>query len=139
MQQEQILAQHILYSPAEVTRFAALCERGVIPDSSPFVLYVLGRYTDDLTGNVSELPEFVANGAASSVWSICCFGRTEYDAAVAASGSGGHVRVGFENNLHTKDGAVAADNAVLVEQAVAAGVAAGRQIASADDVRERFR
>ena len=139
MRQERVVAQHILYSPAEVERFSALRERGVIPDDRPFVLYVLGRYTDDLTGDVSELPEFVANGAANSVWSVCCFGRTEYDAAVAASGSGGHVRVGFENNLHTKDGSVADDNSVLVEQAAAAGVAAGRQIASADDVRERFR
>ena len=45
---ERVMAQHILYSPAEVQRFAYLRSRGVITDDSPFALFVLGRYSDDL-------------------------------------------------------------------------------------------
>ena len=40
---ERIMPQYILYSPAEVDRFVSLRQKNVIPDSRPFVLFVLGR------------------------------------------------------------------------------------------------
>jgi len=57
-------------------------------------------------------------------------------AARTAASLGGHVRVGFENNLNLPDGSMANDNAALV--AIAAAEAGGRTIASAADVRRLF-
>ena len=133
---EGIFAQHILYSPGDVTRFQRLRDAGVIRDPHPFALYVLGRYSDDLTGDVGELPRFVAAAGDDVAWAVCSFGNTEQAAAAAASASGGHTRVGFENNLWLPDGSLAGDNAALV--AVAAAAAGDRPLASAADVRAMF-
>lgn len=135
---EAVMAQHILYSPEDVRRFTNLCERGVIPDSQPFALFVLGRYSDDLTGDPADLDAFVAESSANLVWAVCCFGATEQAAVSKAARSGGHARVGFENNVNLPDGAVAPNNAVLVEIAVESGVKNGRAAATADDVRAAF-
>jgi len=138
MHSERIMAQHILYSPDEVRRFESLRAEGVIPDPSPFVLFVLGRYAENLTGDVGKLGAYIDAADARTTWAVCCFGRTEHDAAVAAASNGGHARVGFENNLWLPGGTTAADNAALVQLAAAAGVAAGRPVATAADVRTMF-
>lgn len=135
---EKIIAQHILYSRDEVARFEALRLRGVIPDRKPFVLFVLGRYASNLTGDVGELDAFIQEAAAETVWAVCCFGNTEHDAVVAAANAGGHARVGFENNQVLPGGAPAGSNADLVALAVNAARTASRDIATADDVRSLF-
>jgi len=48
------------------------------------------------------------------------------------------VRVGFENNLRLKDGALAPDNAALVAQSADIARCLGRPLATARQVRERF-
>ena len=138
MNAERIMAQHILYSPEEVSRFESLRERGVICDERPFVLYVLGRYTTDLTGDIAELGRFVDKGSADTSWAVCCFGATESKAAGLAAAKGGHARVGFENNLLLPNGEQANDNAELVCIAAAEATAQERTLATADDVRSWF-
>lgn len=139
MQNAGVLAQHILYSPDDVRRFETLRENGVIPDRRPFVLFVLGRYASDLTGNAEDLDEFVAEVAADTVWAVCCFGETEQRAVARSARAGGHARVGFENNLQLPGGAVAEDNAAMIRLAVDSGRSAGREPASAAAVRDLFR
>lgn len=133
-----VMTQHILYSPDDVRRFEALRVERVIVDESPFVLFVLGRYAENLTGDVSELDDFIDRAAETTKWAVCCFGRTEHDAVLAAAAKGGHARVGFENNLLLPDGALASGNDDLVRSAVAAGIANGRAPATAGDVRSLF-
>ena len=134
----RIMAQHILYSHEESSRFAALRRRGLIPGARPFVLLVLGRYTSDLTGNPAELEGFLDCLPDDAEWAVCCFGKTEQEAAGAAAEMGGHARVGFENNLYLPGGGIAPDNAALVAAAAAACRDAGRTIATADEVRALF-
>lgn len=135
---EKIMPQYILYSAGEVMRFETLRKRGVIPQSSPFVLFVLGRYASNLTGDISDLDGFVAAADPDTTWAACCFGATEHAAVEKSCRLGGHARVGFENNLHLPDGQLAGDNGELVRLAVKAGRAALREPASADDIRQRF-
>jgi len=135
MQDHGVMPQHILYSDEDVSRFEALRSRGVIPGDRAFVLFVLGRYAENLTGDVGELDAFIDAASESTHWAVCCFGITEHEAVVAAADNGGHARVGFENNLAMPDGRVARGNNDLVRLAARAGIDAGRSIASADDVR----
>jgi len=135
MRDEGVMAQHILYSPDDVARFETLRTEGVIPDERPFVLFVLGRYASNLTGDVADLDGFVAAAADDTTWSVCCFGVTEQAAVTLSAERGGHARVGFENNLLLPDGSAAADNAALVRRAAEAGRAAGREPATAAEVR----
>ena len=65
----------------------------------------------------------------------CAFGRFEAACATAAALMGGHVRVGFENNILLPDGSLAADNAALVSATVGALAACGLGLADAASLR----
>jgi uncharacterized protein (DUF849 family) len=130
-----IMAQHILYSTEDLARFSELRSRGLIPGDRNFLLFVLGRYTSDLTGDPDELSAFIDGVPADCEWAVCCFGRTESAAVRFAAVNGGHARVGFENNLHLPDGSLAANNAALVVQAAAAARSGGRSLATAAGAR----
>lgn len=132
---ESIAPQYILYSAQEVRRFHELRKRGIIPGERPFVLFVLGRYDSSGQADPYELLPFLAAHDSECPWAACAFGRMESACAIAAIGLQGHVRVGFENNLHLSDGRVAPDNAALVAQAVAASDLSGRIVADADSTR----
>lgn len=133
-----VRCQFILYDPAEVVRFASLRRRGVLPCGRTDVLFVLGSYAGvpavpaDLDPFLSMLDAEEPSGDVR--WAVCAFGPNEHACAVAAMERGGHVRVGFENNLVLADGRVAPDNAALVAQATAAAKRLGRPVADRADV-----
>lgn len=129
--------QYILYTDAEVAWYRTLLGRGVIPDSPHWLLFVLGRYTSGRQSRPADLLPFLG-ASPECPWSMCAFGRTEHACAVAAAALGGHVRVGFENNLYLKDGSPAAGNADLVRQARDAAVVLNRPLMDADGLRELF-
>jgi uncharacterized protein (DUF849 family) len=113
--------QFILYSPEEAVRLAALQKRGVVPYEAVAVLYVLGRYTLLRTAAPSDLlPFLVPDAPRFAHWSVCAFGRREAACVTAGALLGGHVRVGFENNLALPDGRRAETNAELVGAVVRA-------------------
>ncbi|MGI9205637.1 MAG: 3-keto-5-aminohexanoate cleavage protein, partial [Woeseiaceae bacterium] len=117
LKERHILAQFILYSPDDAERFVTLQQRGVIPEQSAFVLLVLGRYSDDLTGEPQDLDGFATALGGHADWAVCCFGRSEQEAVTRAAAMRGHARVGFENNFSLPDGSVAKHNAQLVRLA----------------------
>ncbi len=133
---ERIAPQYILYSAEDVERFAELRRRGIVPGGTPFVLCVLGRYTPGQKSVPADLlPFLAAAGDLDMHWGMCAFGRREAACALAAATLGGHVRVGFENNLYLADGSVAPDNAALVRQVAGGAALMGRRLADADAVR----
>lgn len=135
----QILPQYILYTPAEVHRFAELCHRGMIPLPARNVLYVLGRYGGSKPSQPQALLPFLAAMSKAELvaasWSVCAFGTRESACALTAAALGGHVRVGFENNLFLPDGTLAPDNAALVSRAAAGAGVIGRPLADARTAR----
>ena len=133
---QDIMPQYILFSAEEVSRFEDLRRHGVIPDDWPFVLLVLGRYSESLTGDPDLLVRYVEGLQQDVTWRVCCFGQTENTAVSEAARLNGHARVGFENNLALPDGSTAPNNAALVKLAARVGVDAGRRVADADDVRQ---
>ncbi|MCB1445021.1 MAG: 3-keto-5-aminohexanoate cleavage protein [Rhizobiaceae bacterium] len=115
MRRENVFPQIILYDPMEAARLAAMIRRGLVPWPDIPVLYVLGRYTVSQTSQPVDLLPFLAPDAPRfSHWSACAFGPREAACVATAALLGGHVRVGFENNLHLPDGAPARSNADLV-------------------------
>lgn len=114
---KKICVQHILYDRSDVTRIRAALKAGILPRQPPHVLLVLGRYAVDFQSDPSELTPFLGDGLHDmGSWSICAFGFKEYDIMMAAVSAGGHCRVGFENNIHLKDGRIAPDNSAIVSQ-----------------------
>jgi 3-keto-5-aminohexanoate cleavage enzyme len=69
---------------------------------------------------------------------VCAFGRREAACVVAAALLGGHIRVGFENNLLLPDGTLAGSNADLVRQVVGTLGTCGIATASAGDLARQW-
>jgi 3-keto-5-aminohexanoate cleavage enzyme len=132
----RIMPQFILYSGEDVRRYRDYRLRGIVPPGTHLLLFVLGRYSAGQTSNPSDLLEFLSVHDDASPWAMCAFGKWEHACSVAAAALGGHVRVGFENNLYLKDGALANRNAELVAQVSEAAMALGRPLADADTVRQ---
>lgn len=135
---EKVMTQVILYDLADLKRWQDLVQRGLIPAAPWFLLFVLGRYTAGQTSQPVDLVPFVHHHTTGEPWAVCAFGATEHACMSAAAALGGHVRVGFENNMHVRDGRLAPDNAALVAQIAQLANVLGRPLATASDIRERF-
>jgi len=133
-----IALQHILYTPAEVARLAYLVRTGAVPGERLSVLYVLGRYGDGQS-QPSDLLAFLEaarhHELSPAQWSVCAFGSGEGAVALSALSLGGHVRVGFENNLYLNDNTLSPDNATLVKQVADGAKLLARPLCSAAEVR----
>lgn len=136
MRDESVLPQFIVYSGEDLVRLDDLVARDVVPPGRHFVLFVLGRYTPGQRSLPSDLLPFLHANAAERPWAVCAFGPREAACAAAASALGGHVRVGFENNLFMPDGSVAPDNAALIATAATNAWLIGRPLADAAAARE---
>ena len=78
-------------------------------------LLVLGAYSPPRNGAPSDLRTRLFTIAQLDLdWSVCAFGAQEQACLIEAMRLGGDVRVGFENNLHRPDGALAETNAEQV-------------------------
>ena len=78
---------------------------------------------------VSRLPE-------GSVWSAFGIGRHSLKIASESIRAGGHIRVGFEDNLYLEKGVLADSNSALVGQAVRLVSRLGHSVATADEARQ---
>lgn len=139
LRRERIVPQIIVYSPEEVVRLEEMRRRGIVPFENIPVLYVLGRYTVGQTSRPADLLPFLAPGMPGFAnWMVCAFGRYETACVTAAALLGGHVRVGFENNLTLPDGTIAGSNAELVQRTAQALRACGCALADADAWRQAW-
>jgi uncharacterized protein (DUF849 family) len=73
---------------------------------------------------------------AGCEWTAFGLGRMEYPMAAQSFLLGGHMRVGFEDNVYIRKGELARDNAQLVEKAVQLLEALGGEPASAAEARQ---
>jgi 3-keto-5-aminohexanoate cleavage enzyme len=70
-----------------------------------------------------------------SPWSVRAVGLGEFPMATMAILMGGHVRVGFEDNIYLSKGMRGKSNAHLVEKVVRLVKELDREVATPDDVR----
>jgi 3-keto-5-aminohexanoate cleavage enzyme len=133
-----VALQYIIYSPEEASRLVQLVQRGVIADSRPHALFVLGRYTEGQRSAPADVLPFLRVWPSAWPWSLCAFGDTEASCAAAAIALGGHVRVGFENNLLRVDGQLAADNSEQVANIRALADCCGRPLADISQARDIY-
>ncbi len=70
-----------------------------------------------------------------STYSVAGIGRYEFPLATAAIISGGHVRVGYEDNIYLSKGVLAKSNGELVAKVVRIAKELGREIATPAEAR----
>lgn len=89
-------------------------------------------------GITGELRDFIflrGSIPADSTYTVAGVGRFEFPLAVAAIIDGGHVRVGFEDNVFISKGVVAKSNGELVQKVVRLAKEFGREIATPAEAR----
>lgn len=84
------------------------------------------RDFDFLMGSIPEGSTFTVSG----------IGRNQFQVAVMSIVSGGHVRVGFEDNVYISKGVPAKSNGEMVEKVVRLAKELGREIATPVEARE---
>ncbi len=90
-------------------------------------------------GIAGELRDFVFlrhSIPADATYTVAGMGRFEFPLAAAAIVDGGHVRVGFEDNVYLSKGVLAKSNGELVEKVVRLAKELGREIATPAEARE---
>lgn len=110
-----------------------LVKKGLLtePLHFDFVMGVPGGIPGTLK-NLLHLSESIPPGNS---WMVAGMGRSELPLGTAAIIMGGHVRVGFEDNIYYEKGVLATSNAQLVERIVRVAAIHSRPVASPDEAR----
>lgn len=73
---------------------------------------------------------------ADATFTVAGLGKHEFNLAAASIITGGHVRVGFEDNIYISKGVLAKSNGELVEKVVRIAKELGREIATPEEARK---
>lgn len=134
MHQMGVMPELEIYEAGMLESAFRLAKQGILrePLHFQFVLGVPGGMSGDprnLMHLVSLLPQDVH-------WGVAGVGRFQLPLAVQAMLLGGHVRVGFEDNIFYTKGVVAQSNAQLVERISRISRELGREVATISQARE---
>ncbi len=134
MQEMGVKPEIEVFERGMIENAKALVKKGLVkaPLHVDFVLGVPGACPgtpEDLMFMVNQLPE-------GWTWTVAGIGRSELPLAVMAIILGGHVRVGFEDNVYYSKGRLAISNAELVERIVRIAKEMGREVATPDEARK---
>ncbi len=100
-----------------------------------FVMGVPGA----IEGSVPNLVRMVQEIPENCSWCVAGVGgKNAFTLAAVSIAMGGHVRIGMEDNIYLSKGEIARSNSELVARVVRISKEIGREIASAEEVREYF-
>ena len=134
MVRHNVKPEHEVYDTGMINICRQLAEKRIVPEPLHIQFVMVGR-TGFLPSPrmlqycVDQIPE-------SWTWSVCALGRNEIPMSAIATAMGGHVRVGFEDNVYARRGQLAKSNAELVSKVRNIARELDREIATPDDARE---
>ncbi len=122
------------YDTSMINNCKVLAELGYLQEPLYFqcVLGVMGQ----IPATVDNLNHMVRNIPEGTPWSVCAVGLNEFPMTTVGMIMGGHVRVGFEDNIYLSNGVQAKSNAELVEKVVRIAGEMDREIATPAEARE---
>ncbi|OFZ84208.1 MAG: 3-keto-5-aminohexanoate cleavage protein [Bdellovibrionales bacterium RIFOXYD1_FULL_44_7] len=134
MQQYGVVPELETYEVGMVETAFRLAKQGIIrePLHFQFVLGVPGG----MSGEPQNLMHVVSLVPRNIHWAVAGIGRYELPLSVQALVMGGHVRVGFEDNIYYSKGVLAESNAQLVERIARIAKEIGRDVATPSVARK---
>jgi 3-keto-5-aminohexanoate cleavage enzyme len=134
MVEHGVKPEHEVYDTGMINVCRQIADKGIVPEPLHIQFVMVGRTgflpsPRMLQYSVDQLPK-------GWTWSVCALGRHQIPMAAVATVMGGHVRVGFEDNVYLRRGELAKSNADLVRKAANIARELERPIASPDDARE---
>lgn len=136
MSQRGIHPELEVYDFGHVPLCLEMVRRGIFPEPLQFS-FVMG-VRGGVPGDPALLPALASMLPEGAIWQAIGIGRAQLPLSFAALALGGNVRVGFEDNVYFARGQLAESNAQFVRRAVELVHAAGREVATPDDVRRRL-
>lgn len=112
-----------------------LARKGYISPQKMHFNFVLG-VPGAMPAGVRELSFMAESIPADATWCATGIGRHQFLLAAAAMVMGGHVRVGFEDNLYLEKGRLAKSNGEMVEKVAQMAHWIGREIATPAEAAE---
>ena len=121
------------YDVGMINNCLFLHETGVLEDPLYFqcVMGVLGQIPATVD-NLIHMRRCIPQGMP---WSVCALGLSEWPMVTTAIILGGHVRVGFEDNIYLSQGVKAKSNAEMVEKVLRIARELDREIATPEEAR----
>ena len=134
MKDRNILPELECFDAGNIYNALQLEREGLLPEHLHFdiVLGIPGALAASIK-NLLFMVELLPDGAT---WTAAGIGRWQLPVAIHTILMGGHVRVGFEDNVYYWKGEPAESNAQLVSRVVRIAEEAGRGIASPSEARE---
>lgn len=113
---------------------ASLVQKGKIKSPAHFQFVLGTKY--GISGDPQNLLLMKNKIPAGSTFAVAGIGRNQLQLAPVAIVSGGHVRVGFEDNLYFSKGILATSNAQLVERIKNLSLVLQRDVANPGEARK---
>ncbi len=133
MSEEGVKPEIEVFDAGHISQAMTLVNRGLIKEPFYFQLCMGVKWGIEAS---AENLLFMKNKLPSkAVWSVLGVGKYQHPMILLAMDWGGHVRVGFEDNIYLREGVLAKSNAEFVEMAVKLALHRGREIASPSDAR----
>lgn len=121
------------FDTGHIPQAVDLIKKGLITDPPYFQLCMGVRWGIEASGkNLYFMRSLLPPDA---VWSVLGIGKHQRSMISLAIDLGGHVRVGFEDNLKLREGVLAKSNAEFVEMAVNLAASKGREPATSAEAR----
>lgn len=126
-----------VYESGMIDVIGKLVKKGLITHAPLHVQFVLG-VPGGMSGkakNLIYMVEHLKEEVPNSTWGVAGVGRWQLPCAMIAVAMGGHVRVGFEDNVFYHKGVLAESNAQLVARVRRLAEEFGRPIATPEDAK----
>jgi len=133
MQEHGVKPELEIFEVGMITNALRLLKKGLFsePLHFDFVMGVPGA----IAGTPENLLHLIKQIPEGSTWSVAGVGRAQLPLGTMAILLGGHVRVGFEDNIYYEKGVLATSNAQFVERIVRLAKELGREVATPNEAR----
>lgn len=135
MLENNIKPEYECFEMGHLDTILNMARKGQVPAAPMQFNFVLG-VPGCTPATVQNLCWLVNAIPAGSTWTATGIGRHEFTLGAAAIAMGGHVRVGFEDNLYLEKGVLAKSNGELVAKVVRMAKELGREVATSAEARE---
>ena len=134
MQEHGVKPEFEIFDSGMLTALQRWIKKGIVsgPVHCDFVLGVPGA----MAGSAESLMFLRSQLPADATWTVAGIGSAQLPLGVMAIALGGHVRVGFEDNVYFRKGELASSNAQMVERIARISREMDRPLATPSEARK---
>ncbi len=136
--QYHVVPEIEVYESGMIDVIARMVKKGYITHTPLHVQFVLG-VAGGMSGkprNVMYMIDHLMEEIPSATWAVAGIGRWHIPVSMVAMITGGHIRVGFEDNIYYHKNVVAQSNAQLVGRIARIAEEIGRPVATLEQARK---